>query len=86
MIQIFLARLGLTFAGHGLKIALVLGIVATVATWDRGRIKQAEKKGAELVRVETKKATDAAVTTADRIRARAQSRGVRGQRDPNSID
>ena len=50
MIQLFLARLGLTFAGHGLKVALVLGIAATVATWDRGRIKQAEQRGVQTER------------------------------------
>jgi hypothetical protein len=50
MIQLFLARLGLTFAGHGLKIALALGLVAMVATWDRGRIKQAERRGIQQER------------------------------------
>lgn len=45
MIQLLLARAGLLFAGHGLKIGLAVGLVAMVATWDRGRIRQAEQRG-----------------------------------------
>ena len=74
------------FAGHGLKIAAAFGLVAMLATWDWRRLKAAENRGAETVRVETKKANDAAVKTSDRVRARSAARGVRGERDPNSID
>jgi len=74
------------FAGHGLKVAAVLGLLATVATWDWRRIKAAENRGAETVRVETRKANDAAVSNSDRVRARVRAPSVRGQRDPNSVD
>lgn len=50
MIQILLARLGLTFASHGLKIGLAVGLIAMVATWDHGRIKQAEQRGVQTER------------------------------------
>ena len=70
MIQLFLARLGLTFAGHGLKIALVLGIVATVATWDHGRIKQAENRGVQTER--------ASVVKRGEINARKANEARRG--------
>lgn len=50
MIQLLLARAGLLFAGHGLKIGLAVGLVAMVATWDRGRIKQAEQRGVQTER------------------------------------
>lgn len=85
--MIFLARLVPLFAGHGLKFAAIAGMLAMVGTWDWRRIKAAENRGAELVRVETTKANDAAVKTAQRVRAKSNSGGVRGsKRDPSSID
>jgi len=75
------------FAGHGLKFAAVFGMLAMIGTWDWRRIRQAENRGAESVRVETQKANDAAVKTSERVRAKSSSGGVRGgKRDPNSID
>lgn len=75
------------FAGHGLKFAAVFGIIAMIGTWDWRRIKAAEHRGAESVRVETQKANDAAVKTSERVRAKSSSGGVRNaKRDPNSID
>lgn len=74
------------FAGHGLKFAAAAGLLAMVATWDSRRIEAAESRGAESVRVETKKANDAAVKTSERVRAKSSSSGMRGQRDPNSVD
>lgn len=75
------------FAGHGLKFAALFGMIAMIGTWDWKRIRQAENRGAEAVRVETMKANDAAVKTSERVRAKSSSGGVRnGKRDPNSID
>lgn len=75
------------FAGHGLKFAAVFGMLAMIGTWDWRRIKAAENRGAESVRVETQKVNDAAVKTSERVRAKSSSSGVRGgKRDPNSID
>ena len=45
MIHLLLARAGLLFAGHGLKIGLAVGLLAMVVTWDRGRIGRAEERG-----------------------------------------
>jgi hypothetical protein len=74
------------FAGHGLKFAAIFGMLAMVGTWDWRRIKAAENRGGELVRVETRKANDAAVKTSERVRSKSSAPGVRGQRDPHSID
>lgn len=75
------------FASHGLKFATFAAIIAMLGTWDWKRMKAAENKGAESVRVETRKANDAAVKTSERVRAKSSSAGVRnGKRDPNSID
>jgi hypothetical protein len=75
------------FAGNGLKFAAVFGMLAMVGTWDWRRIKAAESRGAESVRVETMKANDAAVKTSERVRAKSSSSGVRaGKRDPNTIN
>jgi hypothetical protein len=85
--MIFLARLVPLFAGNGLKFAAVFGMLAMVGTWDWRRIKAAESRGAESVRVQTIKANDAAVKTSERVRAKSSSSGLRGaKRDPNSID
>lgn len=74
------------FAGHGLKFAAVFGMLAMIGTWDWNRIRKAENRGAESVRVETKKANDATVKTSQRVRAKSNSGSVRGQRDPYTAD
>lgn len=74
------------FAGHGLKFAAVFGMLAMVGTWDWRRIKAAESRGAESVRVEIQKANDATVQTSTRIRAKSQSSSMRGTRDPYTSD
>lgn len=74
------------FAGNGLKIAAVFGLLAMVGTWDWRRIKAAEKRGGEVVRVETQKANDAAIKTSNGVRLKSQSSGVRGKRDPYTTD
>lgn len=55
MIQLLLARAGLMFAGHGLKIALSVGLLAMVVTWDRGRLRQAEQRGIQTERASVEK-------------------------------
>lgn len=55
MIHLILARAGLVFAGHGLKIGLAVGLLAMVATWDRGRIRQAEQRGVMTERASVEK-------------------------------
>ena len=47
MMSLILARAGLLFAAHGLKIGLAVGLLAMVATWDRGRLRQAEQRGVQ---------------------------------------
>jgi hypothetical protein len=43
------------FAGHGLKFAAVLGMLAMIGTWDWKRIKAAEQRGkSELVHASQK--------------------------------
>ena len=81
-----LPRLAALFAGNGLVIGLCVALGVMVLTWDRGRIKSAERRGGEVVRVETQKANDAAVKTSERVRAKSGSSGMRGTRDPHSID
>ena len=82
MIELLIAKAVGVFAGRGLIIAAVSAAVVMVLTWDRARISAATETGREQVRVETRNANDAVVSTADRIRARAQSGSVRGKRDP----
>lgn len=74
------------FAGHGLKFAAVFGMLAMIGTWDWKRMKAAENRGAESVRVQTREANDATVKTSERVRAKSQSSGVRGKRDPYTSD
>lgn len=81
--SLILARLATLFAGHGLKIGIAAAVAVVFATW-RADIKES---GRQEVRVETRRANDAAIKTADDIRARAQSGGVRGKRiDPYTAD
>lgn len=84
--MIFLARLVPLFAVNGLKFAAVFGMLAMVGTWDWRRIKAAENKGAESVRVETMKANDAVITASERVRKKVNSAKRRGAIDPNTMD
>jgi hypothetical protein len=70
----------------GFQIGAVLAAVAAAVGWLKIHDAKKVEQGRNQVRVETKKANDAAVKTSDRVRARATAAGVRGQRDPNSID
>lgn len=74
------------FASHGLKFAAVFGMLAMIGTWDWKRMKAAENRGAESVRVETRKANDAAVKTSTSVRNKSQSGSMRGTRDPYTAD
>lgn len=55
MINLLLARAGMMFAAHGLKIGLAVGLLAMVVTWDRGRIRQAEQRGVQNERASVEK-------------------------------
>ena len=55
MIHLLLARAGLMFAAHGLKIGLAVGLLAMVVTWDRGRLRQAEQRGVQTERASVEK-------------------------------
>lgn len=72
MIAIFFAR-------YGLHLALLAGVVVTVATWDRNRISRAENRGAtqERARVVTEeKKIDAKAEKARRAVAATPADGV----------
>ena len=56
------------FAGHGLKFAAVFGMLAMLGTWDWKRIRQAENRGAESVRVEAERKSNANARKADAAR------------------
>lgn len=56
------------FAGHGLKFAAVFGMLAMLGTWDWKRIRQAENRGAESVRVEAERKSNANARKADTAR------------------
>ena len=58
MIHLLLARAGLLFAAHGLKIGLAVGLIAMVVTWDRGRLRQAEQRGMQTERASVQKRGD----------------------------
>jgi len=72
----------------GMGQGAMIGLAATMAFgWLKLRDHRYFEKGAESVRVETRKLNDAAVQTSERVRAKSSSAGVRnGKRDPNSID
>jgi hypothetical protein len=64
------------FASHGLKIGLAVGLLAMVATWDRGRLRQAEQRGVMTER--------AGVEKRGEINARKANEARRGvERLPN---
>jgi hypothetical protein len=79
MIELFIARYTWPLAAGAVALTLLL-------TWDSSRKAKWVEKGKEQVRVEIRKGNDAAVKTSERIRAKSGSSGVRGTRDPNSID
>ena len=68
MIQILLARAGLAFAAHGLKVGLAVGLLAMVVTWDRGRLRQAEQRGVMNERASVEKRGEANARKADDAR------------------
>jgi hypothetical protein len=68
MIHLLLARAGLLFAAHGLKIGLAVGLLAMVATWDRGRLRQAEQRGMQTERASVEKRGEANARKADDAR------------------
>ena len=72
-----------TVAGQATMAVVVFGMAFG---WLKVRDHRNYEKGAESVRVETRKANDAAVKTSERVRAKSGSNGMRGTRDPNSID
>jgi hypothetical protein len=59
------------FAGHGLKFAAVFGMLAMLGTWDWKRIRQAENRGAESVRVEAERKSNDNARKADNARRTA---------------
>jgi len=72
MLEVVAARAAMIFAGHGLKIAAVVGITVAVATCDRTRMSAAVERGKEQVRVQIEKNTDANAKKADAARRDAQ--------------
>lgn len=56
------------FAGHGLKFAAVFGMLAMIGTWDWNRIRKAENRGAEAVRVDSERKSNANARKAETAR------------------
>lgn len=80
-------RIVALFAGNSLVAGAIAAGVVMLVTWDWRRMNAAKEVGRQEVRVEIGKANNAAVETADRIRARAQSGSVRKHRpDPYTAD
>ena len=59
------------FAGHGLKFAALFGMLAMIGTWDWNRIRKAENRGAESVRVEAERKSNDNARKADDARRTA---------------
>lgn len=76
---------GMLFSGNGVVIAVIAGLVA-FGGWRALDKREQRAIGAERAVAEIKDATNAAVKTADRARAKSVARGVRGVRDPHAID
>ena len=71
----------------GMGQGAMIGLAVTMAFgWLKLRDHRYFEKGAESVRVETKKANDATVQTSARVRAKSQSSSMRGTRDPYTAD
>lgn len=76
---------GLLFSGNGMVVAIIAGLIA-FGGWRAYDIRHQRAIGAEKAVAEVKEAANAAVKTADRVRGKSTARGVRGQRDPHTID
>lgn len=76
---------GMLFSGNGMVIAIIAGLVA-FGGWRALDKREQQAIGAERAVAEIKEATNAAVKTADRARAKSRTRGVRGPIDPNTVD
>lgn len=76
---------GMLVSGNGMVIAIIAGLVAFGAWRSMDKAEQ-RAIGAERAVAKIEEATNAAVKTADRARAKSVARGVRGVRDPHAID
>lgn len=74
----------LTPIGRGLAIILVA--VASFGIWLIGHDSKVARNAVNNERNIVRKANDKAVSTADRARASSRDNGVRGVRDPNTVD
>ena len=74
------------FAGHGLKFAAVFGMLAMIGTWDWRRIRQAESRGAESVRVEAERKSNDNARKADDARRSADRLPLGRLRDKHCRD
>lgn len=74
------------FAGHGLKFAAVFGMLAMIGTWDWRRIRQAENRGAESVRVEAERKSNDNARKADDARRTADQLPPSRLRDKHCRD
>ncbi len=72
--------------GNWLIVGLMSALCVTVLGWDSSRKAKWVESGKETVRVETRKANDAAVKTSTSVRAKSQSSSMRGTRDPYTSD
>lgn len=68
MITALLARAAALFAGHGLKAGMAAAALMMLVTWDWSRIRRAEQAGADRVRVQIERNTDANAKKADAAR------------------
>lgn len=80
MILTFLA----TALGRWVASALV--VLVAFGGWLFVHDRKVERRGAEKHAAKIEKANDQAVKTADRARASSRDSGVRGKRDPYSLD
>jgi hypothetical protein len=76
---------GMLFSGNGMVIAIIAGLVA-FGGWRALDKREQRAIGAERAVAEIRSANDAAVKTADRVRAKSRARGVRGPVDPHAVD
>jgi hypothetical protein len=72
MIELFLTRMVAGFAGHGLKIGLVVALAVMVATWDRSRINAAHDRGVASERASVEKRGEINARKADDARRSAE--------------
>lgn len=76
---------GLLFGSNGMVVAIIAGVIAFGA-WRAYDIGHQRAIGAEQAVAKVQEATNAAVKTADRVRAKSGTRRVRGERDPHALD